>query len=413
VSSRFDLQGRCAVLTPPGVGAIAVIRAAGAGAWPFVRDHIRRKSPLPVNPEVNQLYYGAFVDRDETVDDVIIRSVAVQSDGGVVVDIYCHGGRAVVARLMDMLRCGGFDKAPSDTLSLVEFDCDPIEREVLKLIPKATTRRAVLALLRQRELLPTALRQIIARTEDDGLSAGRTELRRLLEQSRTARFLTQPATIAIVGPVNAGKSSLVNALAGREAAITRDRPGATLDYVTTDATLEGIHVQLIDTPGAPAPRHPGSVDAVPVDELAESAARSAAIKIADADLRVFVVDVERLTSLDLTNWGAWANQGLHVLVVNKIDRVAGMDGGMWFARRFVPISVYTGAGLDRLSRRVLDTLGLGASLERSALAAGRIGAMLAEAATDSSSEKFVASLRQIIGRDPGQIGRENHPIRGI
>lgn len=402
MSSRFDLQGRCAVLTPPGVGAIAVIRAAGAGAWPFVRDHIRRKSPLPANPEINQLYYGAFVDGDECVDDVIIRSVVVQSDGGVVVDIYCHGGRAVVARLLDMLRCGGFDKAPSDTLSLIEFDCDPIEREILELIPGATTRRAVLTLLRQRELLPAALRQIIARTETGGLDAGRTDLQQLLDRSRAARFLTQPATIAIVGPVNAGKSSLVNALAGREAAITRDRPGATLDYVTTDATLEGIHVQLIDTPGAPESASGGSVDVGTVDKLAESAARSAAIKIAGADLRVFVVDVERLTSLDLTNWGAWVNQGLHVLVVNKIDRVAGMDGGMWFARRFVPISVYTGAGLDRLSRRMLDILGLGASLESGALAAGRIGALLAEAATESSSEKFVASLRQVISGDRGK-----------
>lgn len=406
--SRFDSQDRCAVLTPPGVGAIAVIRAAGASAWPFVRDHIKRRTPLPAIPENNQLYYGTFVDRDETIDDVVIRSVAVQSGGAAVVDICCHGGRAVVARLMDVFWHGGFVDAQPDTLALIEFDCDPIESEILELIPRATTRRAVLTLLRQRELLPAALRRIIARTETDGLAAGVGELEQLLVQSRAARFLTQPAKIAIIGPVNAGKSSLVNALAGREAAIARDRPGATLDYVTTEATLNGIHVQLIDTPGAQQ-----RVDGKSGDELAESAARSAAVQIAGADLRVVVVDVERLTSVDPTSWGAWANHGPNVLVVNKIDRVAGQADGACHARGFVPISVYTGAGLDRLSRRILDTLGLGESLQNKVMAPGRIAQSLTAAVAQSSSEKFIASLRSIVSRYTGQIGQENDPIGGI
>ena len=164
----------------------------------------------------------------------------------------------------------------------------------------------------------------------DGLVVVRTELTELLRTRREGEVLRGGLSLVIIGPPNAGKSSLLNHLLGRNRAIVTDIPGTTRDTIEAPLVIRGIPLRLMDTAGI---RDGGDV----VEQAGMTRARECAEA---ADLVIWLVDATRPLSEQPVP--AWDFRGSVLRVVNKTDlaEVASSEA--------IPISVKTGDGMERL-----------------------------------------------------------------
>lgn len=235
-----------AVLTPVGRGALAVVGLAGPGAASMV-DAVFD----PVGGRVAERPDGAICfgrwrgPGAETGEDVVVARLAANR-----CEVHCHGGRAapqaIIGSLVDRgaalvsweawLHSGGHGVTAADLARIA--------------ICRAGGPRAARILGRQiAGALDRELGRIVGlrAAGDDRAVAAACD--RLLQASRVGLRLTTPWRVAVVGPVNAGKSSLVNALAGHARSIVSAVPGTTRDLVATRIVLDGWEVELVDTAG--------------------------------------------------------------------------------------------------------------------------------------------------------------------
>lgn len=157
------------------------------------------------------------------------------------------------------------------------------------------------------------------------LTATALEMETQAKGSRAAERVREGFEIALIGPPNAGKSTLLNRLAGRDAALTSDMPGTTRDVIEVRMDLDGLPVTILDMAGIRE-----TEDAI--ETLGVSRARSRA---ESADIRVFLID----GASDPGSLGVTSMAG-DVILRAKSDIVEGGVG--------LPISGLTGAGIDEL-----------------------------------------------------------------
>jgi tRNA modification GTPase len=163
---------------------------------------------------------------------------------------------------------------------------------------------------------------------DPALAARVTALRARFDAvtraARQGRVLRDGLTVVIAGRPNAGKSSLLNALAGHEAAIVTDLPGTTRDVVREQLDIDGLPVTVLDTAGL---RVAGEG---PADVVEAEGIRRTRAEIARADLVLFVVDAAADPAAKaLAAEGATLPEGVPVtLVFSKVDVVEGGDAGV-------------------------------------------------------------------------------------
>jgi tRNA modification GTPase len=150
---------------------------------------------------------------------------------------------------------------------------------VLQAIARARTRRAVKFLLHQLATLPAFLKQVAELAARDVAGAHRA-LQELLVRGERCRLLVEGATVAIIGPPNAGKSTLANRLFGLERSIVSDVPGTTRDWVSEPTAIQGVPVTVVDTAGV----------GQPADDLEKLAVERGMARWTDADLQLLVLD---------------------------------------------------------------------------------------------------------------------------
>lgn len=239
-------QLRAQVLTPPGRGAIAVIRVeATREALKEVLERVFSPASAgsPIIGRVGGLKYGRWMEGG-TGEDVVLAFVP---NG---VEIQCHGGPAPVARILNSLAALGVETSSSEVI-----ESGPIwQRELDCALREAVTWKCAEWLLVQREQAwPRALKswQVF-----DPATANNEEWSRVQSQLETSRAfrpfterLTRPLQIAVLGRPNVGKSSLTNAILGYERVIAHDLPGTTRDLVRSRFALAGWPVEWIDTAG--------------------------------------------------------------------------------------------------------------------------------------------------------------------
>jgi len=240
---------RLALLTPPGRGALAVVGVAGPAACRLADACFEPRGGVPLAARADGAicvgrWLGPPVEgrRGPGEELVVVRQAADR------LEIHCHGGHAAAEGVFTSLEAaGGRRQAWPDWLR--ETGLDPLALEARLALAQAAGPRAARILSRQAAgMLQAALDRLASLAGDE-----RGRLAAQLERAaRVGLRLTEPWRVVLAGPVNAGKSSLVNALAGHARSIVSPEPGTTRDLVTTRLVLGGWEGELIDTAGTRA-----------------------------------------------------------------------------------------------------------------------------------------------------------------
>jgi tRNA modification GTPase len=215
--------------------------------------------------------------------------------------------------------------------------------------------------------------------EAEGLTA---EIERHLADGHRGERLRDGIMVAIIGPPNAGKSSLLNRIARRDAAITSPLPGTTRDIVEVAIDLEGYPVILADTAGLR-----DSDDVVEQEGL-----RRAMRRAEEAEIRLFVFDA-RCPS-EWRGAAAWRGPGT-ILVANKIDLVPTRCD---LPSSTLPISALTGEGIDTLLAALGERVAQSYRIEIPVLTRARHRQALEEAAS-ALRRALVAALPELRAED--------------
>lgn len=361
------------LLTPPGPGAIALFEVQGQGAEEFLAGAFAKRVP-----EAGRVSVGELRDaQGEAVDEVVL----ARAPSGETFTLSSHGGLGVVAAIRRVLgRAGASEGAPAGAA-----EGRRCEAEAEALLPEARTDLACQVLLLQLQgSLRAALEPLIANPEPRALA-------RLLVTSQLGRRLTQPARVALWGAPNAGKSSLLNALLGRERVLVAALPGTTRDAVEVELSLDGVPVSLVDTAGQRS-----GAGALEAEGIALAQAEGA-----EADLCLVVVD-------GAGGEEAPAAPEPRLVVWNKQD----LEGWRAPPPGALSLSVASGAGLGELRAALRRTLlGPAASLP---LASGELpqGAAGAVVFTPRQAGLVAGALGALERGDPGRAARCLEAILG-
>ena len=296
-------------------------------------------------------------------------------------ELHLHGGRAVMSGVVEALsampglrpaEAGEFSRRAFENgkldLTAAEGIADLVNAET-ELQRRQALRQMEGALGRVYEDWRARLIRTLAKLEayidfpEDDLPAGLfEEVRNLaselaaeigmhLADSRRGERLREGVSVAILGAPNSGKSSLLNYLARRDAAIVSSRAGTTRDVVEVRLDLGGYAVDLADTAGLR--------DAA--DEIEAEGVRRALSRAELADINILLFDAQNLPRIDAATLALRDNRSLAVISrcdLSSADAVIAMPGA-------IPISVKTGAGLEdllnELRQRVERLAGLGES----------------------------------------------------
>ena len=354
------------VLTPPGVGAIAVLAVAGPGAAAVLGSLTGRKTAF----EMLRTCLVKLTDKGELLDEgIVIRRAAD------IFEIHVHGGTAVVESILAALARYGMSVIPAEKVVGLLRNCgadgheSTIAAEALTALPGATSARSVRLLLAQRqgglsmwaaENLQHLQQASPEASEDHSLWRISTEAQWLLVRQGTLEHLITPPRVAIIGPPNAGKSTLANMLIGRQRSITSDQPGTTRDWIDTAAQVgpagDTVQVVLVDTAGV----RTATDDPIEVQAMAGTHQQAHL-----ADVIIFVVDGSAAPDKATCNWleNLIQQSGRRscplILTINKSDQpICWMDQEFPGLFATIKISALTGQGLDELHHQLAGALDL-------------------------------------------------------
>jgi tRNA modification GTPase len=355
-----------AISTAPGRGGIGIVRVSGPGCAAVALGILGRE-PAPRRADLH-----AFRDaRGGTIDfGLALYFQAPHSyTGEDVLELHGHGGPVVMDLLLArVLELGARAAAPgeftqraflNDKLDLAQAEAiaDLIDsgsaqaaRAAVRSLDGAFSSRvrdlteAVLGLRLWVEAAIDFPEEEIDFLADRGLAERMSDLHaRFRELDTTARqgaLLRDGLTLVIAGRPNAGKSSLLNRLAGYDAAIVTATPGTTRDVLRERIDIDGLPLHVLDTAGLRAG----------ADEIEQEGIRRAEREIARADRVLFVVDAADATAVAAVaaDLGALPGATPATVVMNQIDRIGETSRLEPGETPLVFLSAMTGEGLDLL-----------------------------------------------------------------
>lgn len=367
----LDTDTICAISTPPGAGAIALVRLSGKRSV-----HIARAlAPALEELRPRHAHFAQLQDAEGPIDEGVITLFKGPNSytGEDVVEVEVHGSPYVQQRLLQaMLHFGARVARPGEFTQRAflnrKLDLSQAEA-VADLIASQSAAQHRLALsqlrggfgqriedLRQQLIDFAALIELeLDFSEEDVEFAKRVELLALLDRIadlctelidsfRYGNAVKQGIPVAIVGAPNSGKSTLLNALLQEDRAIVSDIPGTTRDTVEETLTIDGVLFRFIDTAGL---RHT-------TDTVEQLGIERSYRKAAEASLVVLLADASVMSEGALRTEAAMLAQrlgpGPNVLpVLNKADLP-----GVQATKDLLAISAKAGKGLDRLKEAFVE-----------------------------------------------------------
>jgi tRNA modification GTPase len=367
-----------AIATPSGNGGVGIIRISGGNVLDIAHK-LSHKSPKPRFAQ-----FASFYDADGSVIDsglLLYFQAPASYTGEDVLEIQGHGGTVVLNMLLRrVLALGARLANPGEFTQRAYLNnkLDLAQAEAVADLIVSTTEASVRSAQRSMqgvfsaqiyELVDelTALRVYVEAAIDfvdeeidflsDGVVQARLEglqqrIQKILNTAQQGRLLRDGMTVVLAGKPNAGKSSLLNALAGHEAAIVTDIAGTTRDVLRERIQIDGMPLHIIDTAGL---RDSDNI-------VEQEGIRRAKAEMAKADKILLLVD-SRETEIDALN--DTLPSGIDIVTVyNKID-LLGLPAKIeaTASGTQIHLSIKTGAGMDLLKQYLKESVGFNAASE--------------------------------------------------
>jgi tRNA modification GTPase len=418
-----------------GRAGVAVMRLSG----PMAPEALRRLT----RPALAAPRYAALrVFRDPRTGETLDRGLAIlfpaprSETGEDMVELHLHGGTAVIAGVAEALAAmpglrpaepgefarraflnGKLDLTAAEGLAdLVAAETAAQRRQALRQMDGALARlyedwraRLIKAMALVEAGIDFSEEEVPAEVIESGRMVARElerEIRGHLADGHRGERLREGVSVAIVGPPNAGKSTLLNMLAQRDAAIVSPLPGTTRDVIDIDIDLDGYPVRIADTAGLR-----------PTGDLVEAeGVRRAKRRAESADLVVVVLDATAWPALDPATEQALSGNPL--VLLNKIDLRRLGDGAEVRGIPVHPLSLATGQGFAEaraaLAARVRELADSGGvpvlTRARHRAALESAAAALARAGRTQGVELAAEDMRlagRALGRITGRIDVED------
>jgi len=428
-----------AIATAPGRGGIGIIRISGALALKAAQ------AIGGITPKPRQAHYLPFLDNHQQVIDegILLYFPAPHSfTGEDVLELQAHGGPVVLDMLLHRcLQLGARQARPGEfseraflndkldltqaeaIADLIEAGSEQAARNALRSLQGEFSHR-IHALCEQLTQLRIYIEAAIDFPEEeidflaDGavlaqLQAIQQALNEVLHEASQGVLLREGMTLVIAGAPNAGKSSLLNALAGRDSAIVTDIPGTTRDLLREHIQIDGMPLHIIDTAGL-------RESSDPVEQIGIGRAINA---ISEADLVLLVTDTSQS---QVPVWPAILGEAPKpsrtCIIRNKAD-ITGQPPACTQSENgstHITLSAKTGSGLDLLREHLKQRMGFSTSGEgqfsarRRHLEALRQGALHLEQGrlqlTQNAAPELLAEdllqAQRALGQITGQISSD-------
>lgn len=367
-----------AVATPPGQGGVGIVRVSGPKVWK-IADAVFRSSVRPSLAEGGTFLYGQVTAADGAeIDEALclIFRAPKSYTGEDTVEFQGHGGPVVLKKILRRCLEEGARMAEPGEFTRRAFlngKMDLVQAEAVADLIHAQSDRAARAALEQlegrlseqfnrlyNELLETAadIETTLDFVEDElpenvfpGLGRKLDESFRMLESLLATwdegRLLREGARVVIMGRPNAGKSTLFNALLGRDRAIVTELPGTTRDVLEESFVLGGIPLRILDTAGL---RETECL-------IEQEGIRRARAHSAAADIAVYLVDSSRPFAEEDEELLAGLNPSSTVVVLNKADKKAPGFRVPGSGFHSVETSLLNGTGITEVKDAISARLG--------------------------------------------------------
>ena len=367
-----------ALATPPGIGAIGVLRLSGEKAIDIINQLFPSKD-LSLEKS-HTLHVGILKNKDEQIDEVVISLFKTPRSytGENVVEISCHGSPFIHQKVIDACIQNGARLAKPGEFTQRAFlngKLDLTQAEaVADLIVSNTAASHKTALNNIRGGFSTALKSLreelikfsalieleLDFSQEDVEFADRTQLKNLVSNAITqteqllksfqlGNVIKNGVSVAIIGKPNSGKSTLLNTFLNEDRAIVSDIPGTTRDTIEEVLNIDGILFRLIDTAGI-RNNSEDKIESVGIEKSLQ--------KMKQADIVIYLFDVNETAASELEQTtNALKDQQInHLLVGNKVDLVSESEVREQFSTQsgIIFISAKTALHIEVLKERMVD-----------------------------------------------------------
>ena len=369
-----------ALATPPGVGALGIIRLSGKKAIDVVASLFPSKD---LTKQASHTLHVGYLKTDDKILDEVVVSIYKgprSYTGEDIAEISCHGSPFILQQVIAacvqkgarLAKPGEFtqraflngklDLAQAEAVAdLIVSNTEASHKTALNNVRGGFSHS--LKSLREQLVKFSALIELeLDFSQEDVEFADRTQLRELVSEAlkqtekllhsfRLGNVIRNGVSVAIIGKPNAGKSTLLNALLNEDRAIVSDIPGTTRDTVEELLNIDGILFRLIDTAGIRA--HSADViESVGIERSLQ--------KMREANLVLYLFDVNDTTTNELQKSVAdlTAQRINFLLVGNKADLVNEAEARHRFSKvaNVIFISAKSGLHTDVLRERMVDTV---------------------------------------------------------
>ena len=394
----------CALSTPQGQGAIAVIRLSGADTPEIVGKiftSVGGKAPLPY-----KMQFGAIKDGDRLIDECLVVTFRAPHSytGENSAEIYCHGSQYIVQEILKLLLKLGVKMAEPGEFSKRAFlngKLDLAQAEAVADLISSETEAAhriamqqmkggfsaELKVMRDDLLNLVSLMELeLDFSEEDVEFADRSQLTQLLsavsarvtqliESFSLGNVIKNGVPTAIVGATNTGKSTLLNTLVGEERAIVSNIHGTTRDVIEDTMNLGGITFRFIDTAGIRETKE--TIEIIGIERTYQ--------KLKSASVVILVLDASRPENFDdsITNLvGKVSSRQQLIILLNKMDEIPASGVDVFVEKikdmcvadslspiAVLPISAKKGLNVDALRNTLVESQG---ALSNSASSSGTL-----------------------------------------
>jgi len=392
-----------AIATAPGEAGIAIIRISGAKSL-IVADRIFSHAGEPPSRRPPGTFIRGFVKSNERILDealLLVMRTPHSYTREDVVEIQCHGGFVSARRILQTILAAGVRLAEPGEFTKRAFlngRIDLVQAEAVLDLIRAQSDRSAAAAVEQLDgnlsysfnaiydnmvRVCADLEATLDFSEDDVPPAlipeATAQVQRILQQIQCmletweeGHLLREGALVVISGRPNVGKSTLLNALLGRNRAIVSPTPGTTRDTIEETIVLEGVPIRLVDTAGL----------RTTTCAIEQEGIRRARSHMQKADIHLYIIDASKpLSGEDETNLKSLRTDK-SIVILNKIDLGALIKEKDTPGFVGVKSQLNTGKGLKEIQNKIIAQLGITYSGQPRAVIAERHKKILQKSITD-------------------------------